>query len=232
MSLPSDNPLLHARELTYAYGRTPALRGLSLAVGEGECVAVVGPMKSGTSTLLHCVAGLLRPTGGELWIIGEPVHTLDEQSRARLRRRSFGIVYQTDRLLPELTVAENIALPMYLRGISRAEASARTTRWLARLELGELAGRHPAELSLGERRRVAIARAVASEPRLLLADEPTAALDEDETHHTLRMLRSATLSHGMTLLVTSHDPRVLGYVDRFERIIDGRVAHDDLVGVS
>jgi putative ABC transport system ATP-binding protein len=199
----------------FSYGKTPALRGLSLDVGEGESVAVTGPSGSGKSTMLHCVAGLLRPDSGEMWVAGEPVHTLGEQRRARLRRRTFGLVYQFDQLLPELTVEENVALPLYFDGVRRDRAAERAARWLRRLELGDRADRQP--------------HALAGEPRVLLADEPTGALDTDEADHVLRILRSAVLSHGMTLLIVTHDPRVVAYTDRSVRIADGRVAHDGLV---
>jgi putative ABC transport system ATP-binding protein len=225
VSTPSDNPVLHARDLNFSYGQTPALRGLSLAVGEGEVVAVTGPSGSGKSTLLHCLSGLLPPSSGEVWVNGIPLHTMrGEAERARLRRTTFGIVYQFNQLLPELSLLENAALPLLFDGARRHSALGRSRAWLERLDVGDCADRRPEEVSGGQLQRAAIARALAGDPDVLLADEPTGSLDTREADNVLRIMRSAVVSHGMTLIVVTHDRQVVGYADREVRIVDGRQA--------
>jgi putative ABC transport system ATP-binding protein len=224
VSSPSDNPLLHARGLEFSYARDQALRGVSIDIGAAESVAITGPSGSGKSTLLHCLCGLLVPQAGEIWVNGTALHTLNEAGRAALRRAMFGVVYQFNQLLPELTVAENTALPLLFGGARPSEARARARGWLERLEIDDCAERRPGELSGGQAQRAAIARAMAGDPRVLLADEPTGALDTAEAENVLRILRSAVISHGVTLVMVTHDPTVVGYTDRAVRLVDGMVA--------
>jgi putative ABC transport system ATP-binding protein len=226
MSMPSDNPLLHATDLVFSYGRDPALRGLSINIGAAESVAITGPSGSGKSTLLHLLCGLLVPSSGEVWVNDTALHTLDEARRAALRRAVFGVVYQFNQLLPELTVAENTALPLLFAGVRPAVARQRAQHWLDRLEVSDCADRRPGALSGGQLQRAAIARAMAGEPKVLLADEPTGALDTTEADSVLRILRSAVVSHGVTLVIVTHDPHVVAYTDRTVRMVDGTLAGD------
>ncbi|HEX4787296.1 MAG TPA: ATP-binding cassette domain-containing protein, partial [Actinospica sp.] len=177
MSLPSDNPVLNAVGLTYPADGS-VLRGVHLAVGEGEAVAVLGEAGSGKSALLAALCGMLDPAAGSLWANGRPLHALGAEQRDTVFRRQFGVLPQDCRLLPELTVAENVALPLRLAGRSAAKAMERSRVWLERFEIEDQAGLSAAGLSKPVQRRAALARAVVGDPVVLLADEPLADLDE------------------------------------------------------
>src|SRR6478672_2580855 len=174
---PGAGNIVETRELVKSFGSTPALRGASLTVRAGEIVAVMGPSGSGKSTLLHCLAGILVPEQGEVWFAGHRVDTMREADRSAMRRDSFGFVFQSGQLVPELTAEENVALPLLLRGISRPKALRSTEDWFDRLALSGLQPRRSGELSGGQAQRVALARALVSGPRVLFADEPTGSLD-------------------------------------------------------
>ncbi|MGH3258577.1 MAG: ATP-binding cassette domain-containing protein [Streptosporangiaceae bacterium] len=169
--------LMEVRDVAKSFGQTQALRGASLAVRPGEILAVMGPSGSGKSTLLHCLAGIFPPDSGEVWFDGRRLDTFNEAERTRLRRTTFGFVFQFGQLVPELTTADNIALPLILNRTGRKAAYSQATQWLDRLGLGDKAARRTGELSGGEAQRVAIARALAIRPRVLFADEPTGSLD-------------------------------------------------------
>lgn len=169
--------MLEARTLRKSFGRTTALDGASVEIGEGEVVAVTGPSGSGKSTLLHCLAGIIRPEAGEVLFAGRRLDTLDEDARTRLRRENFGVVFQFGELVPELTAEENVVLPLLFGGRGRRESLEAARSWLERLDVADCAGQRPAELSGGQLQRVAVARALAAEPRVIFADEPTGALD-------------------------------------------------------
>jgi putative ABC transport system ATP-binding protein len=169
--------LIEAADVHISFGPTPALRGASLSVDAGEIVAVMGPSGSGKSTLLHCLAGILVPERGEVRIDGRRIDALNETERSTLRRDRFGFVFQFGQLVPELTAAENVALPLLLAGVRRNEALTRARSWFDRLELDGLEERRSGELSGGEAQRVALGRGLVSEPQVLFADEPTGSLD-------------------------------------------------------
>src|SRR5580698_10907742 len=169
--------IMEARDLHLSFGSTPALRGASLTVRQGEIVAVMGPSGSGKSTLLHCLAGILVPDQGQVWFGGQRLDTLSDERRSALRRGRFGFVFQSGQLVPELTTEENVALPLLLSGTRRGPAMAAARKWFPVLGLDGLEGRRSGELSGGQAQRVALARGLVAGPEVLFADEPTGALD-------------------------------------------------------
>src|SRR6266487_2191217 len=170
---PGAGNIVEARELVKSFGSTPALRGASLTVRQGEIVAVMGPSGSGKSTLLHCLAGILVPDSGEINFGGRRLDALPEGPRSALRRDRFGFVLQFGQLVPELTAEENVALPLLLNGVRRAEALAQAGAWFERLDLDGLQQRRSGELSGGQAQRVALGRGLVARPEVLFADEPT-----------------------------------------------------------
>jgi putative ABC transport system ATP-binding protein len=226
---PPDNDVLWARSLVKSFGVTPALRGMTMSVRDGEAVAITGPSGSGKSTLLHCLAGITRPDSGEVWFNSGPVHSLSETARARLRRQRFGVVFQFGQLVTELTAEENVALPLMFGGSRRAAALRAARSWLDRLDVADCAQRFPGQVSGGQLQRIAVARALAHKPRILFADEPTGALDSAEGEQLMRIMLSAVRSHGMSLVLVTHNPRVAAYADREIAIQDGRIAATEVL---
>ncbi|HXV06192.1 MAG TPA: ABC transporter ATP-binding protein [Solirubrobacterales bacterium] len=205
-------------------GRIRALREVSLSVAPGEVVAITGPSGCGKSTLLNVIAAIERPDSGRVLVDRVPVTELDDPSA--YRRDTVGFVFQLHHLLPMLTARANVELPLIAAGVPRAERRRRAVELLAEVGLRERAEERPATLSGGERQRVAVARALANEPRLLLADEPTGSLDSESGQLVLELLDRARERRGMTLLVASHD-RLLGdRADRVVRMVDGAIAGD------
>jgi putative ABC transport system ATP-binding protein len=215
--------IVKAKAVHKAFGRTEALRGTSLAVDEGEVVAVTGPSGSGKSTLLLCLAGVLRPESGEIWYAGDRLHDLSETDRTRLRRRELGLVLQFGQLVPELTGAQNVALPLLLEKHDRRAANTLAHGWLERLDALDVADALPGEMSGGEAQRVAIARALVTGPRVIFADEPTGALDTVSGEHVLGALLTTARDSGATVVLVTHDNRVAASADREVVIRDGVV---------
>jgi putative ABC transport system ATP-binding protein len=206
-----------------SFGATPALRGANVTVQGGEILAVMGPSGSGKSTLLHCLAGILIPDAGEIRFAGNRLDTLREGVRSALRRDRFGFVFQFGQLVPELTAQENVALPLLLGGVRRAEALSRAAAWFERLELDGLHQRRSGELSGGQAQRVALARGLVAQPQVLFADEPTGSLDSLTGEHVMDLLSSAAREQGTTVILVTHEPRVAAYADREVIVRDGRV---------
>jgi putative ABC transport system ATP-binding protein len=199
-----------------------ALRGVDLTVAAGEFVALMGPSGCGKSTLLNLVAGLDVPDEGTIVVAGDPVTGRREDDLARLRRRHIGIVFQFFNLLEGMTVLENVALPALIAGRKRRMAETRARDLLDLLGIGEKAGALPGVLSGGQRQRLAIARALANEPTLLLADEPTGALDSDGGAEVIELLRRLHVG-GQTVILVTHDPDVAAAAGRLVRMRDGRI---------
>jgi len=225
-NLPAPHPhssLIESSDVRKSSGQTPALAGASLAVTGGEIVAVMGPSGSGKSTLLHCLAGIYPPDHGEVRFNGERLDTLSDTRRTELRRTAFGFVFQFGQLVPELTVADNIALPLLLNRVGRKRAYAKASTWLPRLGLDDLGGRRTGELSGGEAQRVAVARALVSQPKILFADEPTGSLDTLTGELVMDLLVGLAREEDTTVVLVTHDARVAAYADREVMVRDGKV---------
>ena len=215
--------IIEARDVIKSFGQTPALRGATLTVGQGEILAVMGPSGSGKSTLLHCLAGILVPDHGEVWFAGQRLDTLGENRRSDLRRDRFGFVFQSGQLVPELTAEENVALPVLLSGRRRKPALAQAHPWFERLGLDGLENRRSGELSGGQAQRVALARGLVGQPEILFADEPTGSLDSVSGELVMSLLTRAAREHGTTVILVTHDARVAAYADREVIVRDGQV---------
>jgi putative ABC transport system ATP-binding protein len=214
---------IEARDLSLSFGSTPALRGASLGVQQGEIVAVMGPSGSGKSTLLHCLAGILGPDEGEVWFGGQRLDTLSDDQRSALRRDRFGFVFQSGQLVPELTAQENVALPLLLSGTRRGPAMRAAGKWFGTLGLDGLERRRSGELSGGQAQRVALARGLVADPEVLFADEPTGALDSVSGELVMNLLVDAARERGTTVILVTHDARVAAYADREVVVRDGKV---------
>jgi putative ABC transport system ATP-binding protein len=217
-------PLLTARDLVKTHGRTDALRGASARLHAGEILAVTGPSGSGKSTLLHCMAGIVRPDRGTVHYQGQRIDALPEDRLSELRRTDFGVVFQFGRLIPELTLTDNVALPLMLAGTSRRAARVRAGEWLDRFRVGDRGDARPGELSGGQAQRGALARALVTGPRVVFADEPTGALDSLGGEQVMSELVAAARSAGTAVLLITHDAQVAAYADREIRLADGRAA--------
>jgi putative ABC transport system ATP-binding protein len=216
--------LLEAIDVSLSFGPTPALRGASVSVEQGEILAVMGPSGSGKSTLLHCLAGILVPDTGQIRFDGTRVDTLKEQDRSTLRRDSFGFVFQFGQLVPELNAEENVALPLLLGGTRRADAETQARSWLDRLGLEGLGRRRACELSGGQAQRVALARGLVSHPKVLFADEPTGSLDSFTGEQVMELLVGVAREEGTTVVLVTHDARVAAYSDREIVVRDGKAS--------
>jgi len=214
-------PLLAANDVHLSFGATAALAGASVQVRPGEVLALLGASGSGKSTLLHCLAGILRPDRGEVRYRGQRVDDQSDAVRSALRRSDFGFVFQFGSLVPELTALENVALPLQLAGRKRRDAEAVACQWLERLEVGDVAGRLPGEVSGGQGQRVAVARALVAGPRVVFADEPTGALDSLNGELVMELLVGAVREQGASLVLVTHEPRVAAYADREVVLRDG-----------
>src|SRR6266511_113390 len=220
--------VVSARELTRQYGEgetaVHALRGVSVEVASGELTAVMGPSGSGKSTLMHILAGLDRPTAGDVWIAGTKIGVLNDTQLTRLRREHIGFIFQFFNLLPMLTAKENIVLPLSIAGV-KPDAG-----WVAELTaavgLGERLSHRPSELSGGQQQRVAIARALVSKPTVMFADEPTGNLDSTTSGEILELLRNSVSSYGQTTVMVTHDAHAAAIADRILFLADGLIVKD------
>jgi putative ABC transport system ATP-binding protein len=213
---------------TYAQGAAAmrALNAVDLDVHAGELMLLMGPSGSGKTTLLSIMGCILRPSGGTLRILGRDVAELGERDLPRIRLDHIGFVFQGFNLFPTLTAAQNVALALDLKGVPRREARARAAELLERVGLGAKKDEYPADLSGGQKQRVAIARAIAGDPPIVLADEPTAALDTHSAHSVMELLQRLAHERSRAVVVVTHDSRMLGYADRTVQIEDGRIVSD------
>ncbi len=209
----------------YSLGRVDvrAVDGVTLVIGQGEFVALVGPSGCGKTTLLNLMAGIDRPTSGEVWLDGERLDRLSDDRLTRLRRTRVGIIYQFFNLLPTLTAWENVALPLLLDGLPGSEIESRVRRQLERVGLTHRARHWPHELSGGEQQRVAIARAVVAEPRVVLADEPTGNLDSVAGGSVLELLQALNREHRQTIILATHSEEAARRAGRIVRLRDGKI---------
>ena len=222
MVAPPDNDVIWARSLHHSHNGSPGLDGVSLGIGEGEILAVTGPRGSGKTTLLDCLSGQLVPEQGEVWFNDVPVHTLGPRLRERLRRDRFSWIAPGPQLVPELTVWENAALPLLLRGVPHRAAKKAAMEWLERLDIAVHARKRPHALLQAQRQRVSVARALTASPSVIFADEPTATLHHAERGQLLRTLTTAARSHGITVVLATHDLEIAGLADRVIGLLDGR----------
>ena len=216
-------PVLDVTAIEHAYRRTVALRGVSLTVQPGEVVAVTGPSGCGKSTLLHVAAGILRPQAGDVRLLGQDLLALDEAERTKLRRRRVGLVLQFGQLVPDLSVLENVALPLLLDGHEREPAFTAAAEWLRRAGLEADHDTLPSELSGGQAQRVAVARALVTGPAVLFADEPTGSMDTLGGEQLLELLLGVARERAAAVVLVTHDNVVAANADREVRLRDGRV---------
>ena len=207
-----------------------ALVDVDFELRAGEFVSLAGPSGSGKSTLLNLIGGLDRPTSGEVFVDDVGLSTLNEAQLSDLRLNKIGFVFQAYNLIPVLSAHENVEFIMQLQGVSANERNERAVRMLDSLGIGELANRRPGELSGGQQQRVAVARAIVTNPVLLLADEPSANLDSTTTEELLGLLTRINQEHGVTILTATHDPVVMSYAGRHVQLRDGRIVSDEKAG--
>ena len=216
--------IIAATGLRKNFGTTEALRGIDLAVERGEVLAVMGPSGSGKSTLVHCLAGVLAPDAGSVILNGTNLTTLGADARARFRLANVGFEFQFGQLLPDLSATDNVALPLLMGGASRGEASATARKWLERLGLSGQLDKYPGDMSGGEAQRVAVARALATRPAVLFADEPTGSLDSVSSENVLTTMLDVVREAGTTVVLITHDARTAAYADREVIVRDGRLS--------
>jgi putative ABC transport system ATP-binding protein len=229
--LTTGEPIVELREVTRTYRQgaleVHALMKLSLRIEPGEFTAICGPSGSGKTTLLNLIGALDRPTAGAIRIEGRDLGDMGQRERSHLRRDRIGFVFQAYNLMPVLTAYENAEMVLSLQGMDREERRERVMGVLEEVGLGGLENRRPDELSGGQQQRVAIARAIASNPAVVLADEPTANLDSENATHLLDIMGQLNRERGITFLFSTHDPRVMERARRLIRIVDGQVESDE-----
>jgi putative ABC transport system ATP-binding protein len=232
MNLQQSNPAVLCRDLTKDFGageeRVRVLRGVDMEAPYGEMTLLVGPSGCGKTTLLCVVAGLLNKTGGSIEVLGTDTESLRGSEKVMFRRQNLGFVFQQYNLLPSLTAAENAAVPLLAAGVKRSLAVEKAVAMLEQLGVGARAHARPNQLSGGQQQRVAIARALIHEPRLLVCDEPTAALDAESGHAVMELLREAAVRDDRAVVVVTHDSRVFPFGDRIAYMNDGRITRTEV----
>jgi putative ABC transport system ATP-binding protein len=225
----SDTPLLSATDVRLSYDSTLALRGVSLNVQAGEVIAIVGKSGSGKSSLLYCLAGVLRCDSGSVLFDGTDFGSLDTAALDALRRRSFGFVFQFGELVPEMTLVENVALPLVINGMSLGQARRQALALLDRLNIRDIADKRSAEVSGGELQRAAVARSVIHAPRVVFADEPTGSLDQENARIVLDQLLSLASEDGVTVVIVTHSPTVAEMATKQFVLADGALTSAEFV---
>jgi putative ABC transport system ATP-binding protein len=203
--------------------RVQALRGIDLDIKSGELMMLVGPSGCGKTTLISVIAGILNRDEGDCRVFGQDFDRMPTRERTRFRGENVGFVFQQFNLLPALTAAQNVAVPLLINGMRESAAVKKAADMLARVGLGDRVRSYPRELSGGQQQRVAIARAMVHEPRLIVCDEPTSALDHDTGHVIMRMLKNVALDQDRALVIVTHDARIFGFADRIARMDDGQI---------
>jgi len=206
-----------------ASGRLPVLKGISLSIRRGELLTIVGPSGAGKSTLLHLLGGLDRPSGGRVLVNGEAIEQLKDQELARFRNRAIGFIFQFHHLLADFNALENVMLPQLIAERSQTEAAERATTLLKAVGLGERLTHRPGELSGGEQQRVAVARALALGPPIVLADEPTGNLDTHTSDEVFGLLKGLCRERGLTLVMVTHNEKLAAQADRIIKLVDGKI---------
>ncbi len=231
-STPSDArtaaPLaIHCRGVTKAFAtgntKVHALRGIDLDVAAGELMMLVGPSGCGKTTLISVIAGILDRDEGSCEVFGKDFSQMSAGQKTRFRGQTVGFVFQQFNLLPALTAAQNVAVPLLINGVSFSVAIKKASELLGRVGLGDRTSSFPKNLSGGQQQRVAIARALVHDPKLIVCDEPTSALDHETGHVVMRLLKNVALGEGRTLVIVTHDSRIFGFADRISKMDDGRI---------
>ena len=217
------NTIISAKNIKKSYGQTSVLHGVSLDVKQGEVLAIMGPSGSGKSTLLHSLAAIIPVDSGEILFDGRNIGKFSDNKRSVLRRTAFGFVFQFSQLVPELTVIDNVALPLLLNGVSRNKAYAEAKKWLEAVGLTNKHENTPGEISGGQMQRVAIARAMVVRPKILFADEPTGSLDSLNSEHVMELFIKTAKDNGTTVIMVTHEPSIAAYADREIVVRDGQV---------
>jgi putative ABC transport system ATP-binding protein len=222
--------IIEARDIAKCYGgdglcKIEVLKDIDLQVRKGEFVAIMGPSGSGKTTLLDILGGLLKPTGGEVIIDGESLSGLSDSELARVRGKKIGFIFQQYNLIPSLSALENVELSLRINGVKKEPARKRASQLLQSVGLGERLRNKPPQLSGGEQQRVAISRALANNPKIILGDEPTGNLDSKNGFMVLDTLKRLSKKEGYTIVVVTHDQRISKYADRIVQMIDGRIAN-------
>jgi putative ABC transport system ATP-binding protein len=215
--------IISAKNIKKSYGKTEILHGVSLDVKQGEVLAIMGPSGSGKSTLLHSLAAIISVDSGEIILDGRNIGKLSDNKRSILRRTVFGFVFQFSQLVPELTVIDNVALPLLLNGVNRNEAYKEAKKWLGGVGLTDKYESTPGEISGGQAQRVAIARAMVVQPKILFADEPTGSLDSLNSEHVMELFIKTAKDHGTTVIMVTHEPSIAAYADREIVVRDGQI---------
>lgn len=216
-------PILCARDLKKSFGETAAMRGISLDIQRGEVLAIMGPSGSGKSTLLHCLAGILRPDSGRVEYAGQRIDNLSDRERTKLRRHQFGFVFQFSQLVPELTALDNVAVPLLLGGTPRHVAYDRAEHWLDKMGIYKQRLSLATQLSGGQIQRIAVARAMAIDPDVLFADEPTGSLDSINSEKVMQLFIDSARESGTTVVMVTHEPTIAAWADREIIVRDGRI---------
>jgi len=228
--------VIEFRGVTKIFGsddtRVTAVNDLTLTIPSGAFWALMGPSGSGKSTVLHLIAGLTPPTSGSVLVEGADVTRMNSAQAAALRRRRIGYVLQAFNLLPFLTAAENVGMPLVLDGIKQAEVDARVDDALAMVNMSHRASHHPTQLSGGEQQRIAIARALVIKPAIVLADEPTGNLDRAGGRAVMDLIQDLNEKTGVTILLVTHDPVFAAFAERVLRLVDGTLVHDTPLGAQ
>jgi putative ABC transport system ATP-binding protein len=227
MTSDKHNIAVHCRHVTKTYGAgssaVTALRGIDLDVYPGELLMLVGPSGCGKTTLISVIAGILDQDEGECTVFGHDFKRMSQRDKTTYRGETIGFVFQSFNLLPTLTTAENVAIPLLINGAARGLAMSKAKDMLARVGLGDRVHSLPAQLSGGQQQRVAIARALVHDPKLIVCDEPTSALDHETGHGVMELLKDVALKSDRSLIIVTHDARIFEFADRIAKMDDGRV---------
>jgi putative ABC transport system ATP-binding protein len=227
---PANEAIIRAVDVvkTYdtGYSKVPALRGVSLAVEQGEMVAIMGPSGCGKTTLLNCLSGLDDVSSGQVFVAGTDIATLPDGAKTEYRARNMGFIFQVYDLLPVLSTVENVEMPLLVSGISARQARQQAMTALELVHLAEWAKHRPAELSGGQRQRVAVARALANQPAIIWADEPTGALDSTNAEEIMSLLSQVNRQNGQTIVMVTHDARMAAHAARIIHMVDGLIVDE------
>lgn len=215
--------IISAKNIKKSYGQTSVLHGVSLDVKQGEVLAIMGPSGSGKSTLLHSLAAIISVDSGEIIFDGRNIAKSSDNKRSVLRRTAFGFVFQFSQLVPELTVIDNVALPLLLNGVSRNKAYTEAKKWLEAVGLADKHESTPGEISGGQMQRVAIARGMVVRPKILFADEPTGSLDSLNSEHVMELFIKTAKENNTTVIMVTHEPSIAAYADREIVVRDGQI---------